>query len=139
MWELKTKPTDQSVKEFVDQVADEEVRDDCYELIKLMKNITGSKPKMWGPSIVGFGKYQYRYESGREGDMCITGFSPRKPNFSLYVLAGFPGQEALLKKLGKHKAGRSCLYVKRLSDIDVRVLEELIRRSVQYTRQRYGS
>lgn len=104
MTELKTKPTAQSVENFLDLVPDEEVRDDCYALIKLMKKVTGSHPQMWGPSIIGFGKCHYKYESGHEGDMCLTGFSPCKQNLSLYIMAGFSGQKGLLKKLGKHKA-----------------------------------
>ena len=139
MAELKTKPTDQSVEKFIDQVSNEEVRDDCYELVKLMTKVTGSKPKMWGPSIVGFGKYHYKYDSGHEGDMCITGFSPRKPNLTLYVMAPFPGQGALLRKLGKHKASKACLYIKRLRDVDIQVLDQLVSRSVEWVKQRYSS
>jgi Domain of unknown function (DU1801) len=139
MAELKTKPTDQSVEKFIGQVSDEEVRDDCYELVKLMTKVTGSKPKMWGPSIVGFGKYHYKYDSGHEGDMCITGFSPRKQNLTLYVMAPFPGQAALLTKLGKHRASKACLYIKRLSDVDMQVLEQLVSQSVGWVKQRYNS
>ena len=137
MAELKTKPTEQSVESFLDKVPDEKVRDYCFTLIKLMKKATGSTPKMWGPSIIGFGKYHYKYASGHEGDMCLTGFSPRKPNMTLYVIAGFPGQEGLLKKLGKHKATKACLYIKKLEDIDVTVLEQLIQKSVDFTKKMY--
>jgi hypothetical protein len=138
MAEQKTKPTAVSVEDFLNKVADEKVRDDCFALVKLMKKITGSAPKMWGPTIVGFGQYHYKYESGHEGYACLTGFSPRKPAITLYVMAGFPGQEALLKKLGKHKAGKGCLYVKKLEDVDVGVLENLIEKSVGFLKKKYG-
>src|SRR5690349_2274334 len=109
MASLKTKPTEVSVNDFLDQVESEQVRDDCREIIRLMKKVTGSPPKMWGPSIIGFGQYHYKYESGHEGDMCITGFSPRKGNLTLYVMADFKGRDELLKKLGKFKASKACL------------------------------
>src|SRR5687768_4959518 len=111
MAEQKTKPTEQSVESFLDKVPDEKVRDDCFALVKLMKKVTGSAPKMWGPTIVGFGKYHYKYESGHEGDACLTGFSPRKQNITLYVMPGATQHADLLKKLGKHKAGKGCLYI----------------------------
>lgn len=137
MAEQKTKPTEQSVESFLDTIADESVRDDCASLIKLMKKVTGAKPKMWGASIVGFGQYHYKYESGHEGDSCLTGFSPRKQNISVYVMPGFTGQTDLLNKLGKHKAGKGCLYVKRLADVDVKVLEKMIDHSVKHLRDKY--
>jgi Domain of unknown function (DU1801) len=137
MAEAKTKPTEQPVETFLDTVSGDKVRDDCRAIIQLMKKVTGEKPRMWGPSIVGFGSYHYKYESGHEGDICLTGFSPRKQNLSLYVLAGFPGQEALLKKLGKYKAGKGCLYVKKLEDIEVGVLETLIKMSVDFLKMKY--
>src|ERR1700704_4017459 len=99
MAEIKTKQTEVSVEDFLSKVADEQVRKDCKVIIKLMRKATGSPPKMWGPSIVGFGKYHYKYDSGHEGDTCLTGFSPRKPAITLYVMAGMPGQAELLKKL----------------------------------------
>lgn len=102
-----------------------------------MQKVTGAPPKMWGSAIVGFGSYHYKYASGHEGDICIAGFSPRKQNLSLYVMAGAPGQDATLKKLGKHKAGKGCLWVKKLQDIDLGVLEELIRQSVTYIKEKY--
>ena len=139
MAEQKTKPTTQSVEEFLDQVADEQVRDDCHSLIKIMKKITGSKATMWGTSIVGFGKYHYKYESGHEGDSCLTGFSPRKQNISLYVMPGFIEHSGMVKKLGKYKAGKGCLYVKKLEDIDISVLEALIRFSVDFLKKKYPS
>jgi hypothetical protein len=137
MADLKTKPTEITVDSFLDNIVDEKARGDCYAIIKLMENVTGEKPKMWGPGIVGFGKYHYKYDSGHEGDICLTGFSPRKGNLSLYVLAGFEGQAALLAKLGKHKAGKACLYVKKLDDIDLDVLKSLIRGSVSFLKKKY--
>lgn len=130
MAEIKTKATKVSVKKFIDAVDDEQKRKDSYELIRIMKKITKEEPKMWGPSIIGFGKYEYRYESGQGGEMCITGFSPRKATFSIYLLAGKSKSEDLFKKLGKYKMGKACLYVKKLSDIDVKILEKLIKVSV---------
>ena len=138
MAELKTKVTEQSVEDYLGKISDENVRNDCAALIKLMKKATGFPPKMWGTAIVGFGQYHYKYDSGREGDMCMIGFSPRKQNLTLYVKAGFPGQDDLVKKLGKHKAGKGCLYVKKLEDIDTDVLESLIKRSVDFLKKKYG-
>jgi len=137
MAEQKTKPTEQSVEDFLKQVTDEQVRKDCVALVKLMKKATGSAPKMWGPSIVGFGSYHYKYESGHEGDTCLTGFSPRKQNITLYVMPGFTQYPDLLEKLGKHKAGKGCLYIKKLTDIDTGVLEELVRKSVDFLKKKY--
>jgi len=137
MAEQKTKPTEQSVESFLDKIPDEQVRDDCKALIRLMKKVTGSAPKMWGPSIIGFGKYHYKYDSGHEGDSCITGFSPRKQNITLYLMSGFADHGDLLKKLGKHKTGKGCLYVKKLDDIDIDILESLIKQSVDYMKKKY--
>jgi Domain of unknown function (DU1801) len=131
MAELKTKPTQASVKEFLNQIPDEERRKDCLAVAKIMQEITGSKPKMWGPSIVGFGSYHYKYDSGREGDWMITGFSPRKKDLTLYIMMGFEKQPELMKQLGKHSTGKSCLYIKRLSDIHVPTLKKLIKTSVK--------
>jgi len=136
MAEQKTKPTGVSVSDFLDKVENEQVRDDCRKLVKLMKKITGYPPKMWGPSIVGFGSYHYKYESGHEGDACLTGFSPRKGNLTLYVMAGTQ-LESLLKKLGKHKASKACLYIKKLEDVDMNVLEKIIAGSVDYVKKKY--
>jgi hypothetical protein len=135
MAELKTKPTEQSVEAFLDKVTTGQVRDDCTALIRLMKKVTGQPPKMWGPGIIGFGSYHYKYDSGHEGDICLLGFSPRKQNISLYVLAGFPDKEDL--KLGKHKAGKGCLYIKKLADIDMDVLESLMRNTVAFLKKKY--
>jgi len=137
MTEQKTKPTAQSVEDFISKIENEQVRDDCYILIKLMKKITGSKPVLWGPSIIGFGKYHYKYDSGHEGYSCLAAFSPRKPNITVYILPDFTQREALLKKLGKHKASKGCLYFKKLEDIDTGILEQLIEYSVKYTQKKY--
>ena len=138
MAEQKTKATEQSVEDFISKVPDEQVRDDCFTLIKMMTKVTGSKPKMWGTSIVGCGSYHYKYESGHEGDSCLIGFAPRKPSISLYIMAGFANREALLKQLGKHKAAKGCLYIKKLEDVDIKVLEKLMRESVDYLRKKYS-
>jgi len=129
MAEIKTKATTISVKKFIESVEDEQKRKDSFQLVKMMEKITGEKPKMWGPSIIGFGKYEYRYESGHGGEMCVVGFSPRKAALSIYILMGFEKTPELMKKLGKYKIGKACLYVKKLSDIDLKILEELIKMS----------
>ena len=131
MAELKTKPTDQSVDAFLQGVADEIKRQDCYTLLALMEKVTGAKAKMWGDSIVGFGVYHYRYASGREGDWPLTGFSPRKANLTVYIMSGFDEFPELLARLGKHKTAKSCLYLNRLADVDLGVLEEIVARSVK--------
>lgn len=130
MAENKTKQTEQSVEEFINTVADEQKRKDCFTILKLMQEATKEKPKMWGTSIIGFGSYHYKYDSGHEGDICVTGFSPRKQNLTLYIVPGFEQPASLLKKLGKHKLGKSCLYINRLADVDMEVLKELITKSV---------
>ena len=137
MADQKTKPTEQSVESFLDKVPDEKVRDDCYTLVKIMKKITGSSPKMWGPSIIGFGKYHYKYESGHEGNSCLAAFSPRKPNIVVYVMPGVASNPDLLKKLGKHKASKGCLYIKKLEDVNITVLESLIKNSVASVKKMY--
>lgn len=126
----KTQPTRADVDAFLDAIADPQRRDDCRRVRALMEEATGAPAEMWGPSIVGFGRYHYRYESGREGDWMVTGFSPRKNDLTLYIMPGFERYEALMAKLGKHKTGKSCLYLKRLADVDMRVLEQLVRESV---------
>ena len=131
MAELKTQPTQSSVDDFLAGV-DEERRDDCQTLVDLMSQATGESPKMWGPSIVGFGSYRYEYESGRSGDWFLTGFSPRKRNLTLYIMAGFDRYDDLMERLGKHSTGKSCLYVKRLADVDMDVLSELVHASVDH-------
>jgi hypothetical protein len=131
MAELKTRPTDKSVETFLEGVPDERKRRDCFTVLELMKKVTKSEPRMWGPSIVGFGSYHYRYASGREADWMLTGFSPRKQNLTLYIMTGFDGAEELVAKLGKHTTGKSCLYLKRLDDVHLPTLEKLIRGSVR--------
>ncbi len=130
MSELKTKVNKASVTKFLNTVEDEEKRRDCFEILKFMKQITKEEPKMWGASIVGFGSYHYKGASGREGDWLLTGFSPRKQNLTLYLMGGFNEHADLLKKLGKHKTSVGCLYIKKLEDVDVKVLKELIKKSV---------
>jgi hypothetical protein len=137
MAENKTKQTKASVESFINKIKDETVRNDCYTIIKLMKSITKEEPRMWGPSIIGFGSYHYKYASGREGDMCIAGFSPRKQNLTIYLMPGFEAQQSLLKKLGKHKASKVCLYIKSLEDVDVKVLKEMISISVKEMKKLY--
>jgi Domain of unknown function (DU1801) len=129
--ELKTKVNDVSVEGFLNSVADEQKREDCFEILKLMKQVTKETPKMWGPSIVGFGSYHYKGASGREGDWFLTGFSPRKQNLTLYLNHGFDVHKDLLKKLGKYKTGMGCLYVNKLDDVDKKVLKELVTESVK--------
>jgi Domain of unknown function (DU1801) len=131
MAELKTQPTKASVKEFLNQIPDKERRDDCFAVAKIMEEITGHKPKMWGPSIVGFGTYHYKYASGREGDWPISAFSPRKKDLTLYIMMGFEKQPELMKQLGKHSTSKSCLYIKRLSDIHIPTLKKLIKSSIK--------
>lgn len=135
MAELKTKKTQASVRAFLDGIEDERKRRDSKKVAKMMKEITGEPPRMWGESIVGYGSYHYRYASGREGDWFLAGFSPRKQNLTLYVMSGFTGEEKILGKLGKFKTGKACLYVKTLDDVDETVLRELIARSVKRKRQ----
>ena len=131
MAEAKTKPTNESVKDFLNKISDEERRADCFAVAKIMEEITGEKPTMWGPSIVGFGSYHYKYASGHEGDAPITGFSPRKKDLTVYMMMGFAKRTELMEKLGKHSAAKSCLYIKRLSDIHVPTLKKLIKISVK--------
>ena len=131
MAELKTKKTKASVTGFLEKITDEQRRKDCQTVLNLMKQATGEEPKMWGSSIVGFGTYHYRYASGREGDWPIIGFSPRKTDLTLYIMPNLDKFESLLAKLGKYKTGKSCLYIKKLDDVDVPVLEKLITKSVE--------
>lgn len=133
--ELKTKLNDASVDAFLNTVSDEEIRADCFEIAKMMKQATKAEPKMWGSSIVGFGSYHYKGASGREGDWMLVGFSPRKQNLTLYIMAGFDGYPDLLKKLGKFSTGKSCLYIKKLADVDKKVLKELVSESVQFMKK----
>ncbi len=136
--ELKTKPSRQSVSAFVSAVEDVQRRKDCSELLALMKEVTGERPTMWGDSIVGFGTYHYKYESGREGDWFVTGFSPRKRDLSIYIIPGFAPYESLMQELGKFRLGKSCLYVKKLDDLDRPTLRKLVARSVADMGRKYG-
>src|SRR5215469_12475610 len=136
MAENKTIPNDLDVEQFLNSVTDERKRKDSFTILRLMKQVTGLEPRMWGSSIVGFGSYHYKYESGREGDMPIAGFSPRKQSLTLYNMGGFEGYDDLLKKLGKHTTGKGCLYVKRLDDVDLPTLKSLMEESVKHVEQK---
>jgi|SRR5208282_554618 len=132
MAKMKTAETDVSVEAYIEAISDETRREDCRTLMKLMSKATKAEPKMWGTSIVGFGKYHYKYASGREGDMCLTGFASRKPAISIYLACGAGDRFAqVLASLGKYKMGKGCLYVKRLADVDQTVLAKLIKMSIE--------
>jgi len=135
MAELKTKLNDADVEAFLNGIEDKKRCEDSFAVLEMMKNITKAKPKMWGASIVGFGNYRYKYKSGREGDWFVSGFSPRKQNLTLYIMSGFSRYDELLAKLGKHKTGKSCLYVNKLEDVDLDVLAEMIETSVKNVNQ----
>jgi hypothetical protein len=139
MAELKTKATKVSVASFLKTVPDESMRADAKAVVGMMREITKEEPVMWGASIIGFGKYSYEYESGQKGDWPIIGLSPRKQNLTLYIMPGFDEQGALMKKLGPHKTGKSCLYLKRLSDVDLPTLKTLMKKSVAMMRKKYPS
>ena len=136
MAELKTKRTDASVDAYLDSIPDEARRQDCRTVIDIMRKATKAEPKMWGPGIVGFGDFRYKYESGRELDWFYTGFASRKQDLTLYIMPGFARYEGLMGKLGKHRTGKSCLYIKRLADVDVKVLTELVNSSVGHMRKK---
>jgi len=133
----KTKPTSVSPLEFVEAVEHPVRKKDAKQLLELFARVTGFAPRMWGPSMIGYGRYHYRYESGREGDMLITGFSPRKSNLVIYIMPGYLDIDEKLRRLGKYKTGKSCLYINKLADIDVDVLAEIINYGVQYMRGKY--
>lgn len=135
--DLKTKPTAVSVDAFISKVTNAQRRKDAETALKMLKKATGLQPKMWGPSIVGFGSYHYKYDSGREGDMCMIGFSPRASALVLYVIGGVPKTDPLFDKLGKHKLGGSCLYINKLDDVDLTVLEKIFVQSVAYMKKTY--
>ncbi len=139
MYEAKTKPTKVSPASYIAAIADAERRKDCKQLVAIMKRITGEPAKMWGPSIVGFGQYHYQYASGHEGDSSIAAFSSRRPDLTVYLYPDYdtPAAKKLLAKLGPHKIGKSCLYVRRLADVDMAVLEQMIERSVRITQKKY--
>lgn len=133
----KTAETAYSVFQFLDTVADETKRKDSLRLVEIMKTETGFEPRMWGASIIGFGSYHYRYDSGREGDAPLVGFSPRKNELALYLAHNFGNREDLLQQFGKHKSGKACIYVKKLTDIDEGILKKMITASVNWTRKKY--
>lgn len=133
----KTKPTKVSVERHLAAIANEEQRNDAQRLVVLMRRVTRQEPRMWGPSIVGFGSYHYRYPSGHEGDSALTGFAARGRELVVYLAAEFEGRDALLAKLGEHKTGKVCVYIRRLADVDLKVLEELVARSAADTKRRY--
>tara|TARA_R110002096_G_scaffold46751_10_gene125149 strand:- start:5814 stop:6236 length:423 start_codon:yes stop_codon:yes gene_type:complete len=137
MAENKTRPNALKVSEFINSIDDKQQRADAKKLASMMRRATGKRAKMWGPSIVGYGQYHYKYDSGREGDFMITGFSPRKQALTVYIMPGFEQFDGLMAKLGKYKTGKSCLYIKRLSDVDEKVLEKLITGSVKFMRSKY--
>ena len=133
----KTVETDASVEHFINAVDNDQKRRDSWDLIEMMQRVTGHEPKMWGSSLVGFGQYHYKYESGREGDFFLTGFSPRKTALTVYIMPGFSRYEEQMERLGPHKTGKSCLYLKNLDAIDRDVLEEMVRDSVGFMREKY--
>jgi hypothetical protein len=135
MSENKTQFTDANVMEFIDAVPNERKRRDSYAILEMMREITGEEPRMYGPTIVGFGRYHYKYESGREGDSPLVAFSPRKANLTLYVLGDYEGIDEMLGRLGKFKTGKTCLYINKLDDVDQATLREMIRSSVEHTKQ----
>ena len=132
MAELKTKRNKGDVEAFLNSVVDEKKRQDSFSVLELMKQVTGKRPEMWGDSIVGFGSYSYTNTTGRENTWFLTGFSPRKQSLTLYIMSGFDEYDGLLGKLGKHSTGKSCLYIKKLEDIDMDVLKELVKQSVEH-------
>jgi len=134
MAENKTRKTGASVEEFLASIENSRRRADGLAILAMMRQITGLEPEMWGPSIIGFGDYHYKYDSGREGDFFLTGFSPRKQNLTLYIMGGLEGREDLLEKLGKHRTGAACLYINKLADVDTDVLRQLIRISFESSR-----
>lgn len=137
MAELKTKENKASVAGFLNGIADKQKRADCKAIAKMMREATGKRAKMWGTAIVGYDKYDYKYASGRSGTFMITGFSPRAQNIAVYIMPGFSKFAGLMKKLGKHKTGKSCLYIRRLDDVDEKVLLRLIKESVNEMRRKY--
>ena len=139
MAELKTKPNDANVLGFLETIEDEGKRDDCYEIMNMMEEVSGEQPKMWGKSIIGYGTYHYKYASGREGDWMRIAFSPRKQNLTLYLMAGVERHPELLEKVGKYKNGKSCFYIKKLDDVDRGILKQLMVASLEELEKIYGS
>jgi len=137
MAELKTKETKLSVTKFIGKVEDDQKCQDSQAILKLMKQVTKEEPKMWGDSMIGFGRFHYKSDSGREGDWFLTGFSPRKQNLTIYITPGFDKYESLMKQLGKHKTSKGCLYIKKLEDVDMKVLKQLIKQSYRDMKKKY--
>lgn len=135
MTELKTKPNNKNVEEFLKQVENPIKREDSFKILELMCEVTNEQPVMWGESIVGFGQYHYIYPSGREGDWFLIGFSPRKQSLTLYIMSGFDNYEEKLKKLGKYRTGKSCLYINKLEDVDISILKEIMADSIDYVKR----
>ena len=135
MAELKTRPTDESVQSFLEGVENPKRKEDSFRILELMKEVTGEEPRMWGDSIIGFGSYRYKYNSGREAEWMLTGFSPRKQNLTLYIMSGFDDYDELLGKLGKYKTGKSCLYINKIEDVDQEVLKKLVKQSADHMAQ----
>lgn len=138
MADQKTHPTETDVIDFIEKIESETKKADAYLILEYMKELTGLKPRMWGPSIIGFGRYHYKYESGHEGHAAMLGFSPRKAKHVLYVLTQFEKQQELLEKLGKYKTGKVCLYINKLKDVDMEVLKEIISESWKQAKDKYG-
>jgi len=139
MAENKTKPTDIDPVDFIGSVEHDTRREDAETLLELMSKLTGYEPKMWGPSIIGFGRYHYEYESGREGDWMMVGFSPRKANQVIYLMPGYLDLDDQLSRLGKHKIGKSCLYINKLADVDLSVLEEMVQHAIDVLNENYDT
>ncbi len=134
---LKTQPNDNDVSDFLNSVAEDKKRAESFKLLEIMQELTNEPAKMWGQSIVGFGTYHYKYESGREGDFFKVGFSPRKQSLTVYIMPGFERFDKLMADLGKYKTGKSCLYIKSLDDVDMKTLKTLISHSVSYMNKKY--
>ena len=135
MSDLKTKPTDRNVVEFLNKVENPTKREDSFKILDLMREVTQEEPIMWGDSIIGFGEYHYKYKSGREGDWFMVGFSPRKQSLTIYIMSGFDNYEEKLRKLGKYRTGKSCLYIKKLEDVNISILKEIIADSIDYVKR----
>jgi len=137
MYELKTKENDSSVIEFIETVENPKKKEDAYKLLDIFTETSGYPAKMWGPSIIGFGSYHYKYASGHEGDAPLVGFSPRKAKISLYFATGDPEREELLKEFGKHTTGKACVYINKIADVDVDVMKAMIKQSIKFLRETY--
>jgi hypothetical protein len=135
---MKTQQNNVSVGEFLGRIANPKKRQDAVAIVKMIKAVTGKAPRMWGSSIVGFDRYHYQYDSGREGEMCMVGFSPRSDSLTLYISPGFDQYEGLMKKLGKYKTGQSCLHIRKLEDVDLKVLKQLVTESYRYMKKKYA-